>query len=572
MPLPTTILENKLDNKAKGLSLLIIGPETVTSIPLPPTGVVTIGRAEDADVRLDDPLISRLHARLHVAAGPRLEIEDLGSINQTKVREVPIAAGQRLAITPGEPIGVGGTTLVVQVITRTLARPRRVWPHVYFEARLEEECARSQDSRAPFAAVRLHVDRGSVPAAVAEIIAPALRVPDVLALYAPNEYELLFPSTTPDLALALGKDMVERLRAGGVTARAGTACYPRDGRTPEMLLALACERVLRTVSTGKDAPPRVVEDPAMQRLYELAARVAVGNINVLLLGETGVGKEVLAETIHRLSPRARAPLVCLNCAALSESLLESEFFGHERGAFTGATEAKAGLLESAQGGTVFLDEIGEMPAVLQAKLLRVIESRQVTRVGGVKSKAIDVRFIAATNRNLELDVTADRFRRDLYFRLNGVTLQMPPLRDRPSEVMPLARGFVAQFAGQLGQQPPAISEEAEDLLTDYAWPGNIRELRNVVERAVLLCVGGEIRAEHLPVEMMSANSPLCRATGSHPVAAAPENETERDQIVRVLSECAGNQSRAARRLGISRSTLVERLETHQLPRPRKRAE
>jgi two-component system response regulator AtoC len=574
----TTVIENKLELKARSYTLLVIGPDVLANHPLPAVGTLAIGRAENADVRLTDPLASRMHARLHVGQGGTLEIEDLGSINQTRIREVALQPGERIAIAPGEAVTIGSTVLMVQE-SRNFTRPRRLWPHEYFEARLEEEVARSQETRAPFVVVRLHVDRDPGPAALVDTVGPGLRLPDMLAIYGPGEYEVLLPNTTAELAGAIAQSLVERLGAAGVPARAGSARYPRDAVTPELLLSLACDRVRGAAPGAGGLPALVLVDPAMRRVHQLAERAAAGNINVLIVGETGVGKEILAEAVHRHSPRAKAPLLGLNCAAFAENLLESELYGYERGAFTGANAAKPGLLETAPGGTVFLDEIGEMSMSLQAKLLRVIETRQVTRVGGIKPRAIDVRFVAATNRDLQQEVAAGRFRMDLYYRLNGITLQIPPLRERPSEILPLARAFVAQTAGQTGREsPPTLSADAEDLLVGYAWPGNIRELRNVMERAVLLCVGGEITEEHLPVETMTTNCPLLPRFTPEWVGAAPPAPAgdpaaapapERERIMRALAACAGNQSRAAKLLGMARSTLVLKLDAYHLPRPRR---
>jgi two-component system response regulator AtoC len=461
--------------------------------------------------------------------------------------------------------------------SRNLARPRRVWPHAYFEARVEEEVARAQETRAPFAVVRIHVAADPGAVALADVVAPVLRLPDMLAVYGPQEYELVLPNTTPDLAGAIIQDLTQRLAGIGVVAATGVARYPRDGATPERLLSVACDRVRGAEASDAAGESVVLLDPAMRRVHQLAARAAAGNINILIVGETGAGKEVMAEAVHRLSPRSKAPFLCLNCAAFTESLLESELFGHERGAFTGALTAKPGLLETAPGGTVFLDEIGEMSMALQVRLLRVIETRQVMRVGGVKARPIDVRFVSATHRDLQAEIAAGRFRKDLYFRLNGITLQVPPLRDRPSEILPLARMFLGRLSGQLGRaRAPELSEEAEDLLVSYAWPGNIRELRNMMERALVLCGDGPIESEHLPVETMTTNSPLLpvdaamRSLGQTGGAGAP-SESERERILRVLNECAGNQSRAAKVLGISRSTFVQRLNAYQLPRPRRPA-
>jgi transcriptional regulator with GAF, ATPase, and Fis domain len=293
----------------------------------------------------------------------------------------------------------------------------------------------------------------------------------------------------------------------------------------------------------------------------------------------------MAETIHRRSPRANQPFLRLNCAALPESLLEGELFGHERGAFTGAHAAKAGLIESTDGGTVFLDEIGELPLGTQAKLLRVLEERTVIRLGSTKSKRVDVRFVTATNRDLGREVKAGRFRGDLYYRISGLVVRIPALRLRRSEIKPLAQHFLRAFCARSGQVAPRLSAEATEMLQAYDWPGNVRELRNVIERAVLLSSDGEIRAEQVllepPVpddeeELADAADDFDAVTKVTHVLTAPpslasdvEDLTERDRIIRALEACGGNQTRAAKMLGVSRRTLINRLEQFQLPRPKK---
>jgi DNA-binding NtrC family response regulator len=580
VPVPATVLENKAEDGSVGHHLLVMGPELFATHPLPPRGVLTIGRAENADVRLDDPLASRHHARLHI--GETLQIEDLGSANKTRVRDVALAPGERVAIAAGEAVAIGSTILMVQ--QRLPQRVRVLRPHGYMEARLEEECARSEATKDPFALVRVRVQSALTPGRLTELVAPVLRLPDMLALYGPNEYEILLASTQPDVAETMVQKIDAALASAGAIVRTGLATYPRDGRTPEALVAAASSRV-RGVDPSKtrDAAAPLVHDAVMERVIKLAERAAAGTINVLIVGETGAGKEVLAERVHKMSPRAEKPFLCLNCASLSEHLLESEMFGHERGAFTGATDAKPGLLETAPGGTVFLDEIGEMPLLLQAKLLRVLETRLVTRVGGLKPKPIDVRFVAATNRNLEEEVAAGRFRRDLYFRLNGMTLHIPPLRARRGEIAPLAVLFLKHFSEGVGRPVPVLSDAALDMLEGYVWPGNVRELRNMMERAVLLATGDDILPEHLLLESMSATmaptepppdlskqttAPMGMAAPIVP-AASGDPDAERERILRVLAECAGNQSRAAKMLGIARSTLVLRLNEYQVPRPRK---
>jgi two-component system response regulator AtoC len=319
--------------------------------------------------------------------------------------------------------------------------------------------------------------------------------------------------------------------------------------------------------TEAGTPPR---GEAMQKVHALAERAAAGTINVLIAGETGVGKELLAETVHRASPRREGPYVCLNCAALSESLLESELFGHERGAFTGAVAAKPGLLETAAGGSLFLDEVGELPLATQAKLLRVIETREVTRLGSVRPRRIDVRFIAATNRELEAEVGRGSFRQDLYFRLNGITLTIPPLRTRVDEIPHLAELFARQICRDLGRAPPVLLPPIIGLLEAYSWPGNIRELKNVVERAVLLSVGPVIGREHLPVDKLSPTAPIPTPPPRAESTQKIDAPTERDKIVTALNACAGNQSRAAEMLGMPRRTFVNKLDAYNIPRPKKK--
>jgi two-component system response regulator AtoC len=347
------------------------------------------------------------------------------------------------------------------------------------------------------------------------------------------------------------------------------------------------EPLVRAGADEEQGEP-IVRDAAMQRLYALAERVAGAPISVLLLGETGAGKEVLAEHIHRRSPRAAGPLLRLNCAALSESLLESELFGHEKGAFTGALRAKPGLLETADKGTVFLDEIGELPPSIQVKLLRVLEDRKVMRVGALSPRVIDVRFISATNRDLAADVSRGAFREDLFFRLNGIALTIPPLRARVAEIEPLSCVFMARAASSLGRRPPALAPEVRAALTAHRWPGNVRELRNVIERAVVLCSGETLLPEHLLLDAGAAQMKAAAVTADAPAVvaegragrepSAPDagdlrselNDIERRRIVDALEQCAGNQTQAAALLKMPRRTFVARLTAYGIARPRKK--
>ncbi len=328
------------------------------------------------------------------------------------------------------------------------------------------------------------------------------------------------------------------------------------------------------VTSPPDAPGALVE-PTMDRLHRLVQMVAAARIGVILLGETGVGKEVMAEAIHRASPRSSQPLVRLNCAALPEALLEGELFGYERGAFTGAMTAKPGLLETADGGSVFLDEVTDLSPTTQAKLLRVIESREVLRLGALSPRKIDLRFISATNRDPEVLVSSGLFRRDLYYRLNGITITIPPLRDRTAEIGPLAEAFAMQASRQMGRAPLGITPHAMARLMRHAWPGNIRELRNVIERAVALSGQGPIDVPHLgldlPASPVNALAPGVSITAEASVAGLRQEveELEKRRIADALERSAGNQTTAAKLLGISRRTLLGRLDAYGLPRPRK---
>jgi DNA-binding NtrC family response regulator len=556
---PSTIADRKTPDPAGagGLHLVVMGADEFRTLPLPPSGEVVIGRGEGVDVALGDPLASRRHARLYV--GPPLTVEDLGSANGTRLRETPLPAGQAVRLLPGEAIAIGSTILMVQQ-NRPRPPPRAVLAHTEFEGRIDWECARAEATAAPFSLVRLQLGGRADAAALLAAAAPLLRPVDLLGAYGPGEYEVLLPGLGPEAARGVTRALAAAL---GARTRTAVVSYPADGRHASALLARAGAGLRREAEKVTDAEEIADAeagplDEEMRRVQALAARAAAGTINLLVLGETGAGKEVLARRIHRMSPRAGRPFVCINCAALSESLLESELFGHERGAFTGAGAAKPGLLETAPGGTVFLDEVGELPLPLQAKLLRVIESREILRVGSVRPRPIDVRFIAATNRDLEAEVAAGAFRRDLYFRLNGMTLVVPPLRERPREITALARQFLAELAPATGRRTvPRLATAARAALLAHPWPGNVRELRNVIERALLVNPGDELTELHLP-------KPAPELVGG----PAPAGD-ERARILAALTACGGNQSRAARQLGISRKVLLARLDAYGVRRPRK---
>jgi DNA-binding NtrC family response regulator len=310
----------------------------------------------------------------------------------------------------------------------------------------------------------------------------------------------------------------------------------------------------------------VGESPAMDEVFELIRQVAPSRATILIEGESGTGKELVARAIHQLSPRARQPLVTVHCAGLSRELIESELFGHEKGAFTGAHERRVGRVEQAQGGTLFLDEIGEIDAGIQIKLLRFLGERTFERVGSNKTLTADVRLIAATNKRLEQLVKSGTFREDLYFRLKVVPIHLPPLRERPGDIVLLARHFLREFAQENEKTITGIAPEALEGLTAYHWPGNVRELRTAIEHAVVLCRGSTIGLRDLP--------PVVRGTAGTAGAAESARllsqtgltvrEAEKQLILRALKECGGNRTKAAKRVGMSRRTLHRKLLAYRL--------
>ncbi|HRI68974.1 MAG TPA: sigma 54-interacting transcriptional regulator [Polyangium sp.] len=466
----TSLRPERLSSPRMSLELVVfLGNESQT-ITLPEHGEVTIGRATESDVRIDDASISRRHAKLRV--DDEITVEDLGSANGTSVRRLETSAGAETErIQRGDCFIVG----IGDVIT--------------------------------FGSVRACIRRGRV-------------------------------------------------------------------KSPEDALE----------QTSADEP--VIVDPVMKALVVEARRAARGDLPVLLLGETGVGKEVLARYIHRTSRQTSGKFVVLHIAAMSESLLEAELFGHEKGAFTGATEARVGLIEAADGGTVLLDELGEIPLGLQVKLLRVLEERSVTRIGARKSRPVDVRFIAATHRDLEARIAEGQFRADLYYRINGISLRIPPLRERRADISAIAEALLEAACRRLDRAlVPRLSAEVLRVFDRYEWPGNVRELRNVMDRAAVFCEEQVLQLQHLPKAMVdSGASPVkpissVRPEVTNPVevpapVAADEfrsvvEDLDRRRVLDALAACGGNQTRAAEMLGMSRRTLVARLDAYGLPRPRK---
>lgn len=591
----TVVDEDESGPGTLGLRVLVMSLDSFGTHPLPESGELRIGRSSTCELQVEDKLASRVHAVLRVNAG-QVSVEDLGSANGTKIRGDAVTPHVPVSVRPGDAIAVGATVLVVQH-TQTSPGPRRVWSHSFFESRVEVECSRPGGTPSPFTLVRLRLAMPVPWVHVVPVLAELVPPPNMFAAYGPKDYELLALDDNAEKFEALIARVRAALGSLGAQVLVGIARFPRDGRSVDALIAHANQALnpptAQTTLAGQSSPHIPARSAALAQVYEMADRAAASNINTLILGETGAGKEVMARYLHAQSSRANKPFIAINCAGLPESLIEDELFGHEKGAFTGALGPRPGLIEVADEGTLFLDEVGEMPLSIQARLLRAIETREITRLGAVKPVRLNVRFLAATNRNLDADSRAGRFRQDLFFRLNGIELLIPPLRERQDEIEGLATFFLDRAAEEAGRTRPRLSQAARLLLLGHRWPGNVRELKNVMERALLLCDGEEILPAHLPAEKMRPIASTLRAAespstsgdaavmGTGPSGTNDElrarlkltrNEPadqERGKILRALDLCVQHQGRAAQLLGISRRALIYKMDKYALPRPTK---
>jgi transcriptional regulator with AAA-type ATPase domain len=486
---------------------------------------VVIGRSSGATFVADDERVSRRHLRITFRDGA-LWASDLGSRNGTTLNRRKLDGERELS--PGDELAVGPVRISVcgPRAASPIAGEDELW------TRLGAEVDRALRLGRPLSLIGFTLADDDAALRVAQRLGRL----DRMGEYSPGSYLVILPETPLDEA---GRKIAE---LGVRDARA--VGLPQHGRTPSELVSAA----LRSDEvTDPGQVDLVAEDESMRALLELARRAARSDATVLIVGETGSGKEVVAAEIHRLS--GRRPYVRLNCASLPSTLLESELFGHERGAFTGAQKRRIGFLEMANGGTLLLDEIGELPLDMQAKLLRVLEERKLTRVGGEEEIAVDVRFIAATHRDLDAAVAGGRFRQDLFFRINTITLKVPPLRERPRDLVRLAERFVAR-----APRPLRLSPAFLEALARYPWPGNVRELKNVIERAVVLGDGDELGSEQLPRRLSILGPPMREQI----------DELERRNLVEALRATDGNRTHAAQRLGISRRSLLYKLKKYQL--------
>ena len=558
---------------------VIAGPDVGLDVAIDGDGA--IGRSSDSSVKLSDVAVSRQQARLEVEGGA-VAIVDTGGPNRSLVNGEPFV---RARLHDGDRIEMGRTTLLVLPpeggvlpaadAARTL-RTVELADHTAFEPVLVALGDAWRGASAPTAIAQAACEAARTALAARRavlVLHDASGRPQVVAAVPPAP--AVVGVSDEDLASAgvllerAGKTFaIAHLGAG---ARGAIVVEEPGGaaRALERLTAIArltgaqldataagerSERARRTL-VDRHAPRGLVgKSPALRKIAELVARVAPSASTVLVTGESGTGKERVAEAIHAASPRRGGPFVAINCAAIAESLVESELFGHERGAFTGASERRAGRFEQADGGTLFLDEVGELSPAVQARLLRVLETRRFERIGGARTVAVDVRIVAATHRDLEERVRSGAFREDLYYRLCVVRAHVPPLRDRPEDVVPLAEHFLASYGAAAGRPGLALSAAAKEALEAHWWPGNVRELRNAIERAVVMSDAAVIELEDL--ELLSR--------GPAPAKSGSIDDLERQAVIAALEASGGNKARAAQQLGIDRTTLYKKLRRYGL--------
>jgi two-component system, NtrC family, response regulator AtoC len=539
---------------------------------LAPGESMTIGRSREATFSVPDSRVSRLHAKITFDERGTLWVEDLDSKNGVECNGKKIT-GQS-ALLSGDEIKIPPGMIVVGAIPKPHTKQKEGGrSYAIFEERLPSELDRAARYRRAVALLMVRmIGDGSRDATVREALQRQLRPMDLLSHYGPRELAVLLPEADATQALAASRRLLATASSVGGRILVGVANYPKDGTNHETLIRQA--RVALRAATPEDsiglspATPEEKRGPiiaaaSMIKVLELVEKVAPTQLSVLLQGETGVGKDIIATELHQRSPRAKGPFVRVNCAAIPETLLESELFGHEKGSFTGASQTRKGLFETAHSGTIFLDEIGEISTATQAKLLRVLEGRCIVRVGGVEELPVDVRVITATHRDLDAMVAQGSFRQDLLFRLNTFTILIPPLRERKEEILLMAEVFLKEFAAS----PSTISPEAARLLLAHEWLGNVRELKNAMERASVLIEGNVLMPTHLPEKLAKLDEALPSLSASAAQGLMLHNEValvERDTLVRALEACGGNRTHAAERLGISRRALLYKIDKYNL--------
>jgi DNA-binding NtrC family response regulator len=546
--------------------LLVIDGASSQIVGLPTAGTATIGRAPECEIRISDAACSRRHARVHIDDGA-LTLEDLGSHNGTRVNGERVTG--RHPLTSDDVISIGPIRLVIHA----QHRPRRavLLEPAALRSRLVQEVERAVSYERPLWVAVVAVDSGA--RTIASAVTDTLRVVDVIGVLDERHLVVVMPEIGPDAARAAGERFLGAVDRNGVSV--GLAACPTDACTSEALVAAARTAAARGGGVRHAAEcvewfelagsTALVADAAMIQIYDLLRRLATSDLSVLIFGETGVGKEHVAHALHQWSPRAAGPFVAINCASLPEALIESELFGYERGAFTNAVATKIGHLETAIGGTVFFDEIGELPLAAQAKLLRALESRRILRIGGRKELAIDVRVVAATNRKLEVEVKDGRFREDLFFRLGGAKVVLPPLRERPRELALLARYFVERACAATDRLAPELSPATLAVLARHRWSGNVRELKNEMEYVAATATELVVEPWHLSERVAATTEgptivPRAQRSVDGDTRFRPIHDELRDLECRrmreALAAAGGVQKRAAELIGMPLRTFT----------------
>ena len=562
------------------VTLMVYLRSAVEAVPLSMGQTVVFGRDGQADVVVPRPSLSRRHAQFELREDG-VWLEDLDSTNGTRVNGELV---KRCKVTPGEDVMLGETRIALHVHTPAEGQVQGLCTHERFLTILDEEMVRHREfgRKVGLIMVRSAGGSGDHLSQWFPRLRGQLRRVDRMALYSPDCVEIALPEVTPDTLQATALSLAESLGGGGPSLLCGAALFPDNATSPDELLELARDAVraagakqpVVTPTQLSDAQPvnasaPVIVSPAMKKVFDSVRRLARAPIPVLITGETGTGKEIVARAIHDASPREGKPFLCVNCAALPEQLVESILFGHEKGAFTGADKRTEGVFKEGDGGTVFLDEIGELAPPAQAALLRVLETKQITRVGSSKEVPVDVRVLCATHRNIPAMCEAGSFRWDLFYRINTMTLKIPPLRQREDEIGPLAQRFLIEAAGAGEYQVSGIEPRAMKMLLRYNWPGNVRELRNVIQRSVIMAPGDQITRDDLPDSFGARQAPgaddgLLDEDMDYKTRI---QQYEKKLICAALAETGGNQTQAAKRLRMPLRTLVFKIRSLEIESP-----
>jgi DNA-binding NtrC family response regulator len=564
-------------DREAGAYLLVISDSSSTLHPLPASGTLVIGRDAGCDVILPHTSVSRQHAQL-IIDGRRMTLVDLQSRNGVFVN------GERMvrerALAPGDLVQLGALTLVLGATTTTTSSSPPLLQSSDLHARLALEVERAL-ATARALCVGVVAAGAPLEGAWMQRLQATIRPLDLVGLLDDGRLAIVMPERSLDAATAQLRRLLAAL--GDPAARCGVACCSLDGAAAPALLAAASAAAMAALAgevATATTPCRRLElgervvflgDLATIGLYQLIERLAKSalQIPVLITGETGVGKENAAYALHHYSSRRAHRFVALNCAGIPDSLVESELFGFDKGAFSGAVASKLGLLEAAHEGTLFLDEVGELTGSAQAKLLRVLETKRIMRLGSVREREVDVRIVAATNRDLRAEVSQGRFREDLYHRLAAATVALPPLRARPREITLLAGRFLEDACARARRPPLALSAATATALLRHRWPGNIRELKNVIEYAVATADGALVEPWHLPPGLDVAAE--TSDGGGEPIARFRPvgdelRELERRRMAEALAAADGVQTRAAQLIAMPMRTFATKLKQYGLTR------